>query len=61
MSTTETVLTAHLVMPEGCPSDAFLTQICQEIHDLFGSEHATIQVETGDRNYPCTLAPHHRV
>lgn len=42
-------------MPQGCPSDAFLTQI----HDLFGIEHATIQVETGDRNYPCNLVPHH--
>lgn len=61
MSTTETALTVHLVMPQGCPSDAFLTQICQELHDHFGIEHATIQVETGDRNYPCTLAPHHRV
>ncbi len=61
MSTTETALTVHLVMPEGCPSDAFLTQICKQLHDLFGIEHATIQVETGDRNYPCTLAPHHRV
>lgn len=61
MSTTETALTVHLVMPQGCPSDAFLTQICQELHDLFGIEHATIQVETGDRNYPCTLAPYHRV
>ena len=57
MSTTETVLAAHLVMAKGCLSDALLTQI----HDLFGIEHATIQVETGDRNYPCTLAPHHRV
>lgn len=61
MSTTETALTAHLVMPEGCPSDAFLSQICQQLHDLFGIEHSTIQVETGDRNYPCNLAPHHTV
>ncbi len=44
-------------MPQGCPSDAFLTQI----HDLFGIEHAALQVETGDRNYPCNLAPHHHV
>lgn len=56
MSTTETVLAAYLVMPQGSLSDV-LTQI----HDLFGIEHATIQVETGDRNYPCTLAPYHRV
>lgn len=61
MSTTETALTVHLVMPEGCPSDAFLAQICHQLHDLFDIEHATIQVETGDRNYPCALAPHHTV
>lgn len=61
MSTTETALTAHLVMPQGCPSDAFLSQISQQLHDLFGIEHSTIQVETGDRNYPCFLAPHHIV
>ncbi|KJH71271.1 cation diffusion facilitator family transporter [Aliterella atlantica] len=61
MSTTETALTAHLVMPQGCPSDAFLSQISQQLHDLFGIEHSTIQVETGDRNYPCFLAPHHTV
>jgi len=42
-------------MPQGCPSDAFLTQI----HDLIGIKHATIQVETGDRNYPCTFASYH--
>lgn len=50
MSTTETALTTHLVMPQGCPSDAFLSQISQQLHDLFGIEHSTIQVETGDRD-----------
>lgn len=61
ISTTETALTVHLVMPTGCPNDRFLTQLCSELHDLFNIDHATIQVETGDRNYPCTLAPHHQV
>ncbi len=61
MSTTETALTAHLVMPAGCSNDSFLTQICTELHNLFDIDHATIQVETGDRNYPCSLAPHHCV
>ncbi len=58
MSTTETALTAHLVMPAGYPGDAFLARICQALHDQFGIEHTTIQVETGDPNYPCVLAPH---
>ena len=58
MSTTETALTAHLVMPAGYPGDAFLARICQALHDKFGIEHTTIQVETGDPNHPCVLAPH---
>ena len=61
ISTTETALTVHLVMPTGCPNDGFLTQLCSELHDLFAIDHATIQVETGDRSYPCSLAPHHQV
>lgn len=60
MSTTETALTVHLVMPAGC-HDLFLTQVRTELHNLFDIDHATIQVETGDRNYPCNLAPHHHV
>ncbi|MFE1745847.1 cation diffusion facilitator family transporter [Coleofasciculus sp. H7-2] len=59
MSTTQTALTAHLVMPTGFPGDAFLTQTCKQLHDHFGIEHATLQVETGDPNHPCTLAPDH--
>ncbi len=61
MSTTETALTVHLVMPAGCPDDRFLTHLCTELHHLFAIDHSTIQIETGDRNYPCSLAPHHRV
>ncbi len=61
ISTTETALTVHLVMPTGCPNDGFLKQLCSELHDLFAIDHATIQVETGDRSYPCSLAPHHQV
>ena len=55
MSTTQTALTAHLVMPRGHPGDDFLVQTCRELHDHFGIEHATLQVETGDPNHPCTL------
>jgi cobalt-zinc-cadmium efflux system protein len=47
MSTTETVLTAHLVMPGGHPSDAFLGDARQALHDAFGIGHVTLQVETG--------------
>jgi len=48
MSTTETALTAHLVIPSGLTSDEFLTDATQRLHDLFGIAHATIQVERGD-------------
>jgi cobalt-zinc-cadmium efflux system protein len=61
MSTTETALTAHLVMPSGHPGDDFLAQTCRELHDHFGIEHATLQIEVGDSNQSCALAPDHLV
>lgn len=45
MSTTETALTAHLIVPGEHPGDAFLHDVCQRLHDRFGIEHVTIQVE----------------
>jgi cobalt-zinc-cadmium efflux system protein len=45
MSTTETALTAHLVMPGGPPGDAFLRHLCHELAHDFAIGHATIQVE----------------
>lgn len=47
MSTTEPVLTAHLVVPAGYPGDAFLSAARAMLHDRFGIGHATLQVETG--------------
>lgn len=47
MSTTEPVLTAHLVMPAGAPGDAFLGEARAMLHDRFGIGHATVQVEAG--------------
>lgn len=47
MSTTETVLTAHLQMPGGHPGDAFLREVELLLHDRFGVEHSTLQIETG--------------
>ena len=46
MSTTETALTAHLVVPAGHPGDAFLHDLAHELEHDFGICHATIQVET---------------
>jgi len=56
MSTTEVALTAHLVTPAGHPGDTFLSQVCRELHDHFGIEHATIQIELRDSNAVCALA-----
>ncbi|MGB3420401.1 MAG: cation diffusion facilitator family transporter [Dolichospermum sp.] len=61
MSTTETELTVHLVMPGGYPGDAFLWEVCQELKQNFGIKHSTLQVETGDSAYPCALEPDHVV
>src|SRR5262249_52698501 len=46
-STTETALTAHLVMPAGHPGDAVLAELCQTLKRRFRIGHATFQVETG--------------
>jgi cobalt-zinc-cadmium efflux system protein len=48
MSTTETALTAHLVMPAGHPGDAFLRDLAHELEHRFSIEHATVQVEVGE-------------
>jgi cobalt-zinc-cadmium efflux system protein len=61
MSTTETALTVHLVMPGGHPGDRFIAELAHELQQRFGIEHATIQVETGDAGHPCPLAPDHVV
>lgn len=46
MSTTETALTAHLVIPGGHPGDPFLHDLAHELEHDFGIGHATIQIET---------------
>lgn len=61
MSTTECALTVHLVMPNGYPGDAFMAGISRKLDDLFHIGHATMQVETGDPDHPCSLAPEHLV
>ena len=57
MSTTETALTAHLVMPGNLCEPTFLWGVCGELHDRFGIEHSTLQVDPEDAPEPCRLAP----
>jgi cobalt-zinc-cadmium efflux system protein len=60
MSTTETALTCHLVMPKGHPGDEFLRQLDHELHHQFRIAHPTIQIELADAG-ACRLAPEHIV
>ncbi len=55
MSTTETALTAHLVMPGGHPGDEFLHHLAERLEHNFTIGHATIQVET--EGHDCVLHP----
>jgi len=48
MSTTETAMTAHLVIPAGHPGDAFLNDLADTLAHDFAICHSTVQVETAD-------------
>jgi cobalt-zinc-cadmium efflux system protein len=54
MSTTETALTAHLVLPAGYPGDGFAATLAERLQKKFGIDHTTIQIETDDCG-GCTL------
>jgi cobalt-zinc-cadmium efflux system protein len=56
MSTSEVALTAHLVMPQGHAGDEFLCDVTRALHDDFGIEHATIQIEVNSEL--CALTHH---
>lgn len=60
MSTTEAALTAHLVIPARESNDDFLHRIADELHIRFGISHTTIQIENGDHEVECVLAPDDR-
>ncbi len=57
MSTTDVALTAHLVKPTHGDDDAMLLGACKDLHDRFGIEHATIQIERGYGSAECKQAP----
>ncbi|HEX6440917.1 MAG TPA: cation diffusion facilitator family transporter [Stellaceae bacterium] len=61
MSTTETALTCHLIMPHGHPGDAVLNEMAQQLYHRFGIQHATIQIELADSEEACALTPEHVV
>lgn len=53
MSTTDTALTAHIVMERMPDSDDYLDEVARVLHDRFAINHPTIQLERGDGGYVC--------
>lgn len=56
MSTNETALTCHCLMPGGHPGDQFLVRLAHELQERFSIGHATIQVEVNEQ-IACALEP----
>jgi cobalt-zinc-cadmium efflux system protein len=55
LSTTEIALTVHIVVNDDSLDNNFLRNIQQHLHDHFGIEHATIQVEASMGENDCML------
>lgn len=53
MSTTETALTAHLVMPKGKIDDNFTSNIADELKHHHNISHTTLQLEAGSGDGVC--------
>jgi cobalt-zinc-cadmium efflux system protein len=58
MSTTETALTAHLVMPGGYPGDQAIDDIAAQLKAEFSIHHCTLQIEQGTTEHACCLQAH---
>ncbi len=54
MSTTETALTAHLVMATDTCGPRFLGDVGIALRERFKIEHSTLQVEAREAPNPCT-------
>lgn len=44
-----------VITPTGCPGDAFLADIAEQLRRRFGIVHSTLQVERGEMT--CALFP----
>lgn len=53
LSSRETALTAHLVMPEAVLSDKDMADIKKTLSETHSIHHVTLQVERGDQAHPC--------
>jgi len=56
LSTQETALTAHLVMPNSRLTDQNYQEVNQTLAKQFQIQHVTLQVEQGQGKYPCEQA-----
>jgi len=57
MSTTENALTVHLLRPSATLDDGFLHTVAEELQKRFQIHHPTIQIEIGNLQDGCKLAP----
>jgi cobalt-zinc-cadmium efflux system protein len=55
MSTSDTALTCHLVMPSGYPGDPAIDAIARQLREKFAIRHTTLQTEQGTTTHECCL------
>jgi cobalt-zinc-cadmium efflux system protein len=53
LSTADTALTAHLIMPRPPADDTFLYELSTQLSEQFGISHATFQIERGGEEKAC--------
>lgn len=58
LSTTETALTAHLVMPGDYPGDERIDALAAALRHDFAIHHSTLQIERGTTHHHCALEQH---
>jgi cobalt-zinc-cadmium efflux system protein len=55
LSTNEVALTVHIVVKNDSLDNRFLRELQQHLHDHFGIDHATVQLETSMNESECML------
>jgi cobalt-zinc-cadmium efflux system protein len=55
LSTTESALTVHLVIPQGYPGDTFMDEIRNTLESRYGIHHCTLQMEEGTTSHACHI------
>ncbi len=58
LCTTETALSVHLVVTNKSLDNSFLSSTQKQLHDKFGIEHSTLQIETSVDEMDCMLDDH---